>query len=373
MNNNIEKEIILEECINKILAQSDNKKIDDKNLNNISKVCKNWYFLSQNNSIWRNLYEKKWGSVAFVEEKLCQYYFYLTEFQKELNLKKVNCNFQFLEILNLLENLRLKKSNIYSKESVHEAKLRNNKEIIYNYESISGLWRAIYYLHIKLDFNWINKNYFIDNMISHTDSIYCLQYDDEKIISGSRDKTIKIWDIKTNECIKTLYGHTGSILSLQFDNNYLVTGSSDNTIIIWNIKNFEIIKRITKHNDSVLSVKFNKKYLVSSSKDHTICIWDIQTGNFIKNLSENTAVANAIQIKKILLTIQFDGEKIVSGSYDRTIKVWDFKTRQLLFSLNGHISKIFCLQFTDSKIISCSDDKHIIKWDFSRDILNIFP
>jgi len=163
--------------------------IDSNGLFQVSKVCKNWYILSQNNFLWKELYEKKWGSVNFVEEKIYQHYTYLVQFQKEKgkNLNEGNYNFQFFEILNLFENIRLKKSNYYYNKNECKENLQNNKKLIYNYKIIPGLWKAIFYLHNKLDLNWINKNYSIDNMISHTDSVYCLQYDDEKIISGSRD------------------------------------------------------------------------------------------------------------------------------------------------------------------------------------------
>jgi WD40 repeat protein len=45
--------------------------------------------------------------------------------------------------------------------------------------------------------------------------VYCLQYDDAKIVSGLRDNTIKVWDRNTLACTKVLNGHTGSVLCLQ--------------------------------------------------------------------------------------------------------------------------------------------------------------
>lgn len=47
--------------------------------------------------------------------------------------------------------------------------------------------------------------------------VYCLQYDDHKIVSGLRDNTIKIWDRFSLQCVKILTGHTGSVLCLQYD------------------------------------------------------------------------------------------------------------------------------------------------------------
>ena len=60
--------------------------------------------------------------------------------------------------------------------------------------------------------------------------VYCLQYDDEKIISGLRDNTIKVWDTQTLQCTTALTGHTGSVLCLQYDQRVIISGSSDSTV-----------------------------------------------------------------------------------------------------------------------------------------------
>jgi WD40 repeat protein len=62
--------------------------------------------------------------------------------------------------------------------------------------------------------------------------------DGRKLASGSDDKTIKIWDLKTRSVEATLEGHTGSVNSVHFspDGTKLASGSGDNTIKIWEIK-----------------------------------------------------------------------------------------------------------------------------------------
>ena len=60
--------------------------------------------------------------------------------------------------------------------------------------------------------------------------VYCLQYDDAKIVSGLRDNTIKMWDRTNLSCIRILNGHTGSVLCLQYDDKVIISGSSDSTV-----------------------------------------------------------------------------------------------------------------------------------------------
>lgn len=60
--------------------------------------------------------------------------------------------------------------------------------------------------------------------------VYCLQYDDTKIVSGLRDNTIKMWDRGNLSCLRVLNGHTGSVLCLQYDDKVIISGSSDSTV-----------------------------------------------------------------------------------------------------------------------------------------------
>ena len=57
--------------------------------------------------------------------------------------------------------------------------------------------------------------------------------DAEKVVSGSYDKTLKIWNIKTGQCCHTLRGHVDHVLCLQFNDKQLVSGSADKTIKVW--------------------------------------------------------------------------------------------------------------------------------------------
>lgn len=74
-------------------------------------------------------------------------------------------------------------------------------------------------------------------MNGHTGRVRAFSYlGNEQLASGSRDATIKIWDLNTGLCVKTLFGHTDYILSLAKlkENSLIASGSADLTIKIWN-------------------------------------------------------------------------------------------------------------------------------------------
>ena len=72
--------------------------------------------------------------------------------------------------------------------------------------------------------------------------------DNQFVISGSTDKTIKIWNKNDGTVKNTFIGHTDSLLALlMLDNGLLASGSVDKTIKIWNIDNGTLKKTLTGH------------------------------------------------------------------------------------------------------------------------------
>lgn len=121
----------------------------------------------------------------------------------------------------------------------------------------------------RIKINWKTGKYQltrIDCQSEHSKGVYCLQYDDDKIVCGLRNHTIKIWDRSDLMCIKTLTGHTGSVLCLQYDDKYMITGSSDSTIRTWDMSSGQIIETYIHHEEAVLNLRFSKGIMVTCSK-----------------------------------------------------------------------------------------------------------
>ncbi|KAL9056834.1 MAG: hypothetical protein Q9162_002705 [Coniocarpon cinnabarinum] len=246
----------------------------------------------------------------------------------------------------------------------------------------------------------------------HTDSVYCVQFDEDKIITGSRDRTFRIWDVKTGE-LRTTVGvptardndnrhglrigtqdalagpmrvinqlpagshrgrylvpslhHNASILCLQFDDELLVTGSSDHTLIMWDVRTFEPIRRLTHHSAGVLDIAFDKQKIVSCSKDGTICVWDRATGKWLTTLSGHRGPVNAVQMR---------GNLIVTASGEGCAKLWSIDPRDLgtpNAAVEGRCLKEFrskdrglaCIEFSSDGrfVLAGGNDKVVYKFD----------
>ena len=189
----------------------------------------------------------------------------------------------------------------------------------------------------------------------HTAAVRALAVtaDNQQIISGSRDNSIKFWNLDTGKEIFTLTGHTEEITSLAItnDSNKLISASEDNTIKIWNLTTKTEIFTLTEHTAPVTSVviTLDEKEFISSSDDGTIKIWDLETGKNIYSIK-----AHQEEVKDI--TIAPDGEKIVSASYDKTIKIWHRKTRKLMTTIKGNNAEF-------KGVVVTPDGKRIITYD----------
>ncbi|KAJ2688004.1 hypothetical protein IWW39_002542 [Coemansia spiralis] len=215
-------------------------------------------------------------------------------------------------------------------------------------------WRYLFNQRLKLDKNWKTGVADIQTVAGHTDSVYCVQYDHEKIVTGSRDRTVKIWDSKSLQCTRTLAGHDASVLCLKYDDVTLITGSSDSTVIIWDWQTGAPSLRLVSHAAGVLDVAFDCEHVVSCSKDCTIKVWRRSDGKLLRTLIGHRGPVNAVQLC---------GSRIVSASGDSLIKMWDLNTGELIRTFAGHTRGLACVQFDGKVIVSGSSDQLIKVWN----------
>jgi WD40 repeat protein len=122
--------------------------------------------------------------------------------------------------------------------------------------------------------------------------------DGKKLISGPDDDQygIIVWELETGKEIEKISGHPDSAVKCAcFSHKYegkdkakpfFISGSSDKTIKLWDIDTYKVKKRIKSHNDTVTSISLSQdnKTLISGSEDMTLKIWDIDTGECIKTI-----------------------------------------------------------------------------------------
>jgi Tol biopolymer transport system component len=180
---------------------------------------------------------------------------------------------------------------------------------------------------------------------------------------------ILLWDLATGayrECV----GHGGRVTSMAFspDGNYFISGSRDKTIKIWDTETGQEIKTLIGHTGTgsigeVLSVAYSPdgRQIVSCSNDRTIKFWDTSNGNVIRTISANCSIVSYCP----------DGRKIAAVEGNK-IHIFDTQNGRELFTLAGHRSIIRSISFNPdgSRLLSAdqssSSSGNIIIWNMSN-------
>lgn len=186
--------------------------------------------------------------------------------------------------------------------------------------------------------------------------------DNRWVVSGSRDRTVKIWDLEKGTCGMTLKGHNNQVNSVTItpDGQRILSGSNDRTIRIWNMLTDQCVGVLKGHAHFVKSVVVlaDNKRALSGSTDQTIKLWDINSRLCLQTFKGHVGTVAA-------LAITADDQRAVSGSLDKAIKYWNLETGVCLLTLKGHADSVRSVQFTcDEKyVVSGSDDKTVKLWN----------
>ncbi|TFL01175.1 WD40-repeat-containing domain protein, partial [Pterulicium gracile] len=123
--------------------------------------------------------------------------------------------------------------------------------------------------------------------------------DGTRVVSGSGDKSVRIWDVSTGEEKHKLDGHASTVTSVAFspDGTRVVSCSYDKSVRIWDASTGEEKHKLDGHRDPVNSVAFSPdgKRVVSASQAKDVHLWNTITGKHELPLPETTSQDNVKQ------------------------------------------------------------------------------
>lgn len=182
--------------------------------------------------------------------------------------------------------------------------------------------------------------------------------DEGRALSGFADGTIQMWDLENGQILKTLEGHTSGVRALALlDGGRAVSGSYDGTLRVWDLESGQTLKTLEGHMSGVKALALlDGGRVVSGSNDWTLRVWDLESGQILKTLTGHVAGINVLALT--------GGGRVVSGSDDGTLRVWDLESGQTLKTLGGHTAGVSALALLDGgRAISGSDDGRLQVWN----------
>lgn len=223
-------------------------------------------------------------------------------------------------------------------------------------------WKSVYCERLTIERNWRSGRCSVTTLKGHTDGVMCMQFNENLIhpsypvlITGSYDRTARVWNLETGEEVCVLRGHTRAVRALQFDEAKLITGSMDRSLRVWNWRTGACIRVLEGHTEGVVCLKFDSNILASGSVDTTVKIWNFRNGECF-TLRGHRDWVNAIELwddpsfafserptpstsANALPDID-PGKLLFSASDDGTIKLWDLARRTCVRTFTGHVGQV---------------------------------
>jgi WD40 repeat protein len=257
-----------------------------------------------------------------------------------------------------------------------------------------------------------NTDLSINTLIAHSAGVNSIDLSPkgDLLISGSKDETVCIWDLKHNKLVNTipfagtsvkrvsfnsdgtkflagLYekfaeveiatlkkrfpnkkAHTSFVETCNYskDNQLIATSSwRDKSLIIWGANNLKKEIILNETDIWVNNAIFNKNasLLFSAGHDNLIKVWNTKNGGLIKSMAGHDDWVYD-------LCLSDDENTLYSGGFDKLIKVWDIKSGKNLNTLKGHSQGVVCIDLSPNNLFlaSGSADSTIIIWDLKNKI-----
>lgn len=232
----------------------------------------------------------------------------------------------------------------------------------------------------------------------HSKAVTALYFEDECLVTGASDKTLRQWDLATGQCIMTMdilwaishpqptipgngipnhlfpgaaasAGHfavptppsaDGSwdmyedfVGGVQFWGYGLVSGSGDGAVRMWDMRTGQAHRTLMGHTGPVTCLQFDEMHIASGSLDKSIRIWDVRTGGTFETLNYNHGVT----------ALQFDTRKVIAATGENGVKIYNRTSMQhSSLSTNGHTQPVERLRYMDRYLVSGGRDATVKIW-----------
>ena len=179
---------------------------------------------------------------------------------------------------------------------------------------------------------------------------------------GSDDKTLRVWELETGRCLRTMQGHTSDLrfVALTPDGLYAVSGSWDNSFKVWELETGRCLRSMQGHSGPASSIALTPdgRYAVSGTLDNTLRVWELETGRCLRTMDGHTGWVSFVALTS-------DGRYAVSGSQDNTLRVWELETGRCLRTMDGHTGWVSSVALTSDGryAVSGSSDNTLRVWE----------
>jgi len=191
---------------------------------------------------------------------------------------------------------------------------------------------------------------------------FVVSADGQNVIYATEDHSLVMYDLTSGALLRRFRGHDSKVTTcvLSPDGQLLIAGASDNSIRVWRVQTGEQLALLLGHQSPPSCCECSKdgRFLVTGSWDHSLRVWDLKTGRNVRTLTGHTGAISGFALTR-------DGKYVVSASWDHTVRLWDVHTGVKLHVLVGHTAPVnACAVSLDGRFAySVSDDQTMVMWE----------
>ena len=192
------------------------------------------------------------------------------------------------------------------------------------------------------------------NWSKHKNMVTCLSYrrDGKLLLAGDADGHANIYDVDVSRSIiRRLRGHEGKLTCAVFvpDNTRVVTGSEDQTVKVWDIPTGQVVGSLRGHSDSVRClVSIGESSVISGGSDGNLCVWDLSNCGGDLTSTPTVKVNHGAPIERFAV---FSSGALLFSIGGGIVNLWDIGTMALIKTYDSKHTK----PVTGAVVSPCGD------------------
>ncbi len=216
----------------------------------------------------------------------------------------------------------------------------------------------------------LDKELYVLEGHSNTVGMIRLSENNQRLVSCSSDKSIKVWDLKERSIIfERFYYDAILCCSISRDGSNIALSTKDDLIEVWNI-DFEVLLYSKKHDKKevreLLISADNKELIIAGGKDKKTEIWDLYNQKMKYAIDGHGYITYCMFLDKSKNTL-------ITGGLDKYLKIWDFNTGNLIKMFESHSRVTRRIAATDEINVvvtggGWNSDYNIRLWDVKRSL-----